>query len=118
MGTRQGLPPLRSLPKMLTGPGLGLRRTPKPGEIMGTTDKPTVPISEASIPLDRDVFLRTLIRELSGSLQEVVGLEEASGFVSVVGQRMGEQINASYKAALAVQRLNRAQVAEVLVDLK
>lgn len=70
------------------------------------------------IPLDRDVFLRTLIRELSGTLQDVVGLQEASGFVSVVGQRVGEQLDASYRAALQVPRLTREQVATVLVDLK
>ncbi|HEX2199321.1 MAG TPA: methanogen output domain 1-containing protein [Burkholderiales bacterium] len=75
-------------------------------------------IAALSIPLERDVFLRTLIRELSGTLQDVVGLEEASGFVSVVGQRVGEQINDSYKHALRVDGLNRAQVAGVLVDLK
>jgi hypothetical protein len=70
------------------------------------------------IPLERDVFLRTLIRELSGTLQEVVGVEEASGFISVVGQRVGDQINDSYKQALEVSSLDRGQVAQVLVDLK
>lgn len=28
-------------------------------------------IAEATVPLDRDVFLRTLIRELAGTLEEV-----------------------------------------------
>lgn len=68
--------------------------------------------------LDRDVFLRTLVRELAGTLQEIVGLEEASGFVSVVGQTIGQQIDAEYRSAMGVRRLSRAQVAEVLVDLK
>jgi predicted ArsR family transcriptional regulator len=71
-----------------------------------------------AIPLERDVFLRTLIRELSGTLQDVVGLDEAAGFVSVVGQRVGDQINHDYKAALEVSGMDRSQVAEVLVDLK
>lgn len=70
------------------------------------------------IPLGRDLFLRTLLRELAGTLQDVVGLDEASGFVSVVGQRVGEQLNANYKEALGVEVLDRAQVAAVLVDLK
>ncbi len=70
------------------------------------------------VPLQRDVFLRSLIRELSGTLQDVVGLEEASGFISVVGQRIGDQINQEYKAALQLPELSRSQVAEVLVDLK
>ena len=31
------------------------------------------------IKLERDVFLRSLIRELAGALQDVVGLDEAGG---------------------------------------
>jgi predicted ArsR family transcriptional regulator len=70
------------------------------------------------IALERDGFTRRLIRELAGTLQDVVGLEEASGFVSVVGQRIGEHINQQYRTALEVANLSRAQVAQVLVDLK
>jgi hypothetical protein len=70
------------------------------------------------VPLERDVFLRTLVRHLSGVLQDVVGLEEASGFVSLVGQRMGDEIGAGYKAALDVTRLDRDQVRDVCLDLK
>jgi predicted ArsR family transcriptional regulator len=75
-------------------------------------------IDKLDIPLDRDLFLRTLIRELAGTLQDVVGLEDASGFISVVGQNMGTQMNKDYKAALNVSSLTREQVADVLVDLK
>ena len=89
-------------------------------------DEPTAPTAPASrralatldVPLERDVFLRTLLRELSGTLQEVVGLDEASGFVSVVGQQMGRQMDRDYRAAIGVPRLTREQVADVLVDLK
>lgn len=80
-------------------------------------------MAELSLPvlgvsLERDVFLRTLIRELSGALEDVVGLDEASGFISVVAQRIGTQIDGEYRRALRVDRLTREQVAEVLVDLK
>ena len=75
-------------------------------------------ITQASVPLERDGFLRSLLRELSGTLQEVVGIDEASGFISLVGQRIGDQINQSYGTALAVKNLSRRQVIEVLVDLK
>lgn len=75
-------------------------------------------VESLAVPLERDVFLRTLIRELAGTLQEVVGIDEASGFVSVVGQRVGDQINESYKSALQVDNLSREQVVDVLVDLK
>ena len=72
----------------------------------------------AEIPLDRDVFMRTLIRELSGTLEDVVGLKETSGFVSVVGQAVGEAVDREYKKALGKDTLTRSEVAAVLVDLK
>ena len=75
-------------------------------------------VNTLSIPLEREGFFGTLIRELSGTLQDVVGLEEASGFISVVGQTMGRQIDQEYKLALKVSNLSREQVAKVLVDLK
>ncbi|MBW3533871.1 MAG: transcriptional regulator [Gemmatimonadetes bacterium] len=75
-------------------------------------------VGRADVPLERDVFMRTLLRELSGTLQDVVGLEEADGFVSIVGQRIGDEINRDYKQALQVSELSRGEVAEVLVDLK
>ncbi len=75
-------------------------------------------ISNLDIPLERDLFLRNLIRELSGTLQKVVGLEEAAGFISVVGQTIGDQINSDYKSALKVSNLSREQIAQVLIDLK
>lgn len=85
---------------------------------MSTVSPDPTPIEALDVPLERDVFLRTLLRHLSGTLQDVVGLDEASGFVSVVGQRIGNDIDAGYRTALAVDRLSREQVADVLVDLK
>jgi predicted ArsR family transcriptional regulator len=80
-----------------------------------TTGKP---VNDLDIPLERDVFLRTLIRELSGTLEDVVGIEDASGFISVVGHNVGQWINDEYRKALSVSRLDREQVARVMVDLK
>ncbi|MEB3210482.1 MAG: methanogen output domain 1-containing protein [Leptolyngbyaceae bacterium] len=73
---------------------------------------------DLNIPLERDVFLRNLIRELSGVLQDVVGLEETSGFISVVGQNIGRQLDHDYKAALEVSQLTQEQVVDVLINLK
>src|SRR5690606_31540145 len=87
-------------------------------EPMTEPHPPSPSAAQLPVLLERDVFLRTLVRHLAGTLQSVVGLEEASGFVSVVGQEMGEEINREYKQALAVENLSRQQVAEVLVDLK
>lgn len=81
-------------------------------------DRADVPVSELDVPLERDVFSRMLIRELSGTLQDVVGIEEASGFISLVGQKIGDQIDREYKQALRVSTLTREQVRDVLVDLK
>jgi predicted ArsR family transcriptional regulator len=75
-------------------------------------------IGAINVPLERDIFLRRLLRELSGSLQDVVGLEEASAYISVVGAAMGEEIDTQYRQALHVEKLSASQVADVLVDLK
>jgi predicted ArsR family transcriptional regulator len=85
---------------------------------MGSRSATSASISRLDLPLERDLFLRNLIRELAGTLQDVIGLEEASGFINIVGQRIGDQINEQYRTALQISTLSRAQVAEVLVDLK
>ena len=58
-------------------------------KIMSSTPTLRV-ISEAHVPLDRDVFLRSLIRGLAGTLEEVVGMKDASGYISVVGRKIGQ----------------------------
>jgi predicted ArsR family transcriptional regulator len=75
-------------------------------------------LEKFAVPLDRDRFLRALIRELAGTLEDVIGLEETNGYISVVGSAIGTAIDRDYRAALQVSRLDRAQVAAVLVDLK
>ena len=84
----------------------------------GAAEELPTSAAETAVPLERDVFLRTLIRELAGTLEEVVGLDEAAGFITVVGQTMGRQIDQMYRRALGLPRLDRAQVADVLVNLK
>ncbi|MDQ3232124.1 MAG: hypothetical protein M3Q07_09910, partial [Pseudobdellovibrionaceae bacterium] len=75
-------------------------------------------LSSLPVPLERDVFVRTLLRHLAGVLQDVVGLEEAGGFVSIVGQKIGDEINTAYRGALQIDSLSKEQVAAVCVDLK
>ena len=62
--------------------------------------------------------MRRLVRELASTLEEVVGVEEASGYISVVGQRIGAWLDALYKKELNATALDQSQVAEVLVDIK
>ena len=75
-------------------------------------------IEKLEVELERDSFMRDMLRHLTGTLEDVVGLDEASGFISVVGQRMGDDIGRKYRAALNMEKLDRSQVARVLVDLK
>jgi len=72
----------------------------------------------ADVGLERDGFVRRLIGELATVLQDVIGEEEASGFVSLVGRTMGRNIGARYLRALGREGLKREEVEEVLVDLK
>ena len=74
--------------------------------------------AEHPIDRDRDKFLRELLRELSGVLEETVGLEEAAGFIAMVGGRIGELMNAEYQDAAKSDKLEVSQVADALVDLK
>ncbi len=75
-------------------------------------------VRAAEVTLHRDLFMRSLLRELAGTLEETVGLDDAAGYVSVVGDRIGHAIDERYREALATDKLSREQVAEVLVDLK
>lgn len=75
-------------------------------------------LEKLAVPLDRDRFMRDLIRELAGTLEEVIGLEEANGYISLVGSAIGTAIDRDYRTALQVSRLDRSQVAAVMVDLK
>lgn len=75
-------------------------------------------IESLELPIERDQFLRTMIRELAGTLQEIVGIEEAAGFLNVVGYRTGQHVNDIYHNALQLPNLSREQVTAVLVDWK
>lgn len=75
-------------------------------------------IADLDVGIDRDRFFRRMIRELSGVLQEVVGEDEARGFVSVVGARIGDLFNQTYQEKLGGRALVCPEVADALVDLK
>ncbi len=75
-------------------------------------------VDEAELILDRDIFLRKLVRELSGTLEDVIGLEAAEGYISTVGSRMGHWMDESYRDALGKSHLSVEEVSEVCVDLK
>jgi predicted ArsR family transcriptional regulator len=70
------------------------------------------------IPLDRDRFVRDLLRDFADSLEKTMGPEKAADFVGEIGQRTGEQFDGYYRAALKRLNLTREEVAAALVDLK
>ena len=75
-------------------------------------------VRDANVALGATGFMSTLIRHLSGTLEDVVGIDDAEGFISLVGQRIGDDLNREYRRALTLGKLSREQVSDVLVDLK
>lgn len=67
---------------------------------------------------DRDLFLRELVAEMATTLHDVVGNEEAEGFVKMVGLRLGQRINEDYTTADDVGKWSMDDLADVLIDLK
>lgn len=66
----------------------------------------------------KDVFMRTVLRELTGVLEQTIGEREAEAYINYVGLALGRAINATYREAFSVLRLDPMQVASTLVDLK
>lgn len=75
-------------------------------------------ISSQNIPLKIDYFLQKLLSYLAETLEDTVGLEDASGLISVVGNLMGEEINQYYHQVFKNQNLTPEQVGAIMVDLK
>ena len=85
---------------------------------MTKTRVPLEDFSELDIGRDRDRFLREILRELTGLLEDVVGREDAEGFLSVIGARLGNRMNEEYRAHLGKEQLSVQEVAAAMVDLK
>jgi len=75
-------------------------------------------LAQAELPVSRDPFFRSILRDLAGTLEEVVGPQDAKGFVAVVGAKIGDEFNDLYRTALARRELTAPQVAAACCDLK
>lgn len=75
-------------------------------------------LDHVDVGLDRDLFLREALNELSAMLDDVVGRDEADRFIGAVAQSLGERLDERYRRALRLDRLPRALLARVLVDVK
>lgn len=76
-----------------------------------------VPVS-ARPSFEGETFMRWMIRDIAGVLQDVVGDAEAEGYVSVVGDRMGERLDDLYSQGRTRGPWSTTELSEVLVDLK
>jgi predicted ArsR family transcriptional regulator len=70
------------------------------------------------LAINKDDFMRSVIRELVGILEQTVGDREAAAYVNYVGLALGRVLNSEYRAAFAEDKLDARRVAMVLVDLK
>ena len=71
------------------------------------------------VSLDPDVFMRMLLRELTGLLQDVVGMDDAAGYINSVGASVGRWIDSKYREEIDFDDpLTPREVAEIFVDLK
>lgn len=77
-------------------------------------------LEQSDVELDRETFLLEMVRHLSGTLQDIVGLNEAEGFISLVGGDIGDEINQRYEHRFREQlrELDLESTANILIDLK
>lgn len=75
-------------------------------------------LRDLDIDLNHLEFLAEIITTLAGSLERVAGLDEASAYVSLVSDQMGEKILAAYRRALGSGVTDPSMLPAVLVDLK
>ena len=73
---------------------------------------------DTELDLDAELFMQMMLRELTGLLDDVVGLEEAEGYIHSVGSAMGRWIDRKYRSGGLVGDLSPEAVAQVFVDLK
>jgi len=77
-----------------------------------------IPVRQLEVTLNSDAFFKRLITEMTRTLEDVVGTEEASGLISLVGNSIGRQINQDYAAHLPDKDISFSIIPEILVDLK
>lgn len=85
------------------------------GTVRVTADDGPAP----ALALEPCGFFNTVSATLAGTLENTIGLEDASAFVGVVGDQMGEDISQKYACAAGGDLSQDAEaLARILVDLK
>lgn len=75
-------------------------------------------IGSLDIDFDRHGLFNTLVASMAELLETIAGVEDACAYVSSIAARLESDIEKQYKTALHVHTLNRAQLIDVLIDLK
>lgn len=75
-------------------------------------------IGALEIDFDHHGLFNILVADMAELLESIAGVEDACAYVSGIAARLGTDIEKQYKTALGVQRLNRDQLLEILIDLK
>lgn len=68
--------------------------------------------------LDRTKFFLEMISNLTSALEQVVGCEDAEGYLALVGTQMGDALYTAYLAGSAPNEVTLEKIAKVLVELK
>lgn len=80
---------------------------------------PALPeIGSLAIDFDHHGLFNTLVADMADLLETIAGTDDACAYVSSIAARLGTDIEKQYKTALGLQHFNRAQLIEVLIDLK
>ncbi len=77
-----------------------------------------LPVPLRTPAIEKDSFMRSVLRELVGILEQTVGEREAEAYVNYVGVSLGRLLNEDYKASFSLDRLDARHVAATLADLK
>lgn len=100
---------------MIGGARMEDRRSPADAVAV---DRALRAFADSGIDRSREEFLAQLLRELAAAMQDFIGVEECRSFFATVGDEVGRVWNAEYRHCADIDRLNLAQSAAALVDLK
>ena len=78
----------------------------------------SLPTPTQTPKIEKDAFMRLVLRELAGLLERTVGEPEAEAYVNYVGMSLGRQLNEDYRSCFQTEQLDVQHVAATLVDLK
>lgn len=80
-------------------------------------DSPFPQPGTRGLELPRDAFFADVVGELAGALEDVIGLEDAAGFIAMVGNRIGDDLSRRY-GEIGFPQETGEDIGRMCVDLK